>query len=69
MNWKYSVAICIGVSGLVVTLLSCSPKEKSQEKMFEHKADSILKLMTLEEKIGQLSLFTSDWGCYRTGYE
>jgi beta-glucosidase len=28
---------------------------------YETKADSIIKLMTLEEKIGHLSLFTSDW--------
>jgi len=28
---------------------------------YEDKADSIISLMTLEEKIGQLSLFTSDW--------
>lgn len=28
---------------------------------FESKADSLLKLMTLEEKVGQMCLYTSDW--------
>jgi beta-glucosidase len=61
MKWKFSAAIVIGFSGLAGTLFSCSPSPESKEALFEQKADSILKLMTLEEKIGQLSLFTSDW--------
>lgn len=35
--------------------------QNSQAKRIEQRADSLLKLMTLEEKIGQLTLFTSDW--------
>ncbi|SDC58945.1 glycoside hydrolase family 3 N-terminal domain-containing protein [Williamwhitmania taraxaci] len=61
MNWKLSIAIWLGVSGYLGTLPSCSPNSSSPDRVYEQKADSILKLMTLEEKIGQLSLFTSDW--------
>ena len=32
-----------------------------QEARWDQKADSVLKLMTLEEKIGQMVLYTSDW--------
>jgi beta-glucosidase len=33
----------------------------SQSKTFEQRADSVIKLMTLDEKIGQLNLLSSDW--------
>lgn len=33
----------------------------SQEKSIVHKADSVLKLMTLDEKIGQLNQYNDDW--------
>jgi len=47
---------------LIFSLLSaCQPKEKNSQEAYESKADSLLKLMTLDEKIGQLTLFTSDW--------
>ena len=39
----------------------CKNQISTDLSKFEDKADSIINLMTLEEKIGQLSLFTSDW--------
>jgi beta-glucosidase len=42
-------------------VLGCRSKESNSLTNFEKKADSLVKLMTLEEKIGQLTLFTSDW--------
>jgi beta-glucosidase len=39
----------------------CKNEPKTTTGRYESKADSIIRLMTLEEKIGQLSLFTSDW--------
>lgn len=46
------------------TLLLTACRQQSperQESFWDQKADSVLKLMTLEEKIGQMVLYTSDW--------
>lgn len=53
------------LSGLALFLLlfvACSqnPADK-KEALLNQKADSVLKLMTLQEKIGQMVLYTSDW--------
>lgn len=41
---------------------ACHPQaKKNVQETYEQQADSVLKLMTLDEKIGQLNLFTSDW--------
>ncbi len=40
---------------------SCSQKSGSASSDLDQKVDSVLKLMTLEEKIGQMVLYTSDW--------
>ena len=49
----------------VVFLFGQSPKLKKGTPQYEdpidRKTDSVLNKMTLEEKIGQLTLFTSDW--------
>lgn len=47
---------------MVLVLLSaaCTPSKESRETL-DVKVDSVLALMTLEEKVGQLSLYTSDW--------
>jgi beta-glucosidase len=55
---KNFTAILLGVF-LVIT--GCKKQSLSDISIYENKADSILKLMTLDEKIGQVSLFTSDW--------
>ncbi|MFA5819594.1 MAG: glycoside hydrolase family 3 N-terminal domain-containing protein, partial [Bacteroidales bacterium] len=39
----------------------CKNQLLSDLIIYENKADSIINLMTINEKIGQLSLFTSDW--------
>ncbi|MCX6301693.1 MAG: beta-glucosidase BglX [Bacteroidia bacterium] len=48
---------------LLVTIMfasSCKTKPGDVASLYNKKADSIIKLMTLDEKIGQVSLFTSD---------
>lgn len=54
--------------GLFFPLLFIQPTPFSQKladttppKTIEERIDSVMKLMTLEEKIGQMTLFTSDW--------
>lgn len=36
-------------------------QKKQKAKTIDQRVDSVLQLMTLEEKIGQMTLFTSDW--------
>jgi beta-glucosidase len=46
------------------TLLLSSCRQSGddpQEAIWDQKTDSVLKLMTLEEKIGQMVIYTSDW--------
>ena len=53
------------ITGLALILLlfvACSQNPASlKEASLNNKADSVLKLMTLQEKIGQMVLYTSDW--------
>lgn len=61
----------IGLSIIALTLLgACSEsphpvtsgwKSFSGDKKIEQRVDSVLKLMTLEEKIGQMSQFSANW--------
>lgn len=57
---------------LITMFSSCNTKQSDKESILEHKVDSVLKLMTLEEKIGQMVLYTSDWDVtgptLKTGY-
>ncbi len=48
---------------IVILLLQASflQAQRLSEAMISRKIDSLLSLMTLEEKVGQLTLFTSDW--------
>ena len=46
---------------LILLALSSAQAQKMSEVEIDRKIDSLLALMTLEEKIGQLTLFTSDW--------
>ncbi len=41
--------------------LSCRKSSSSEDSVYLNKADSIIALMTLDEKIGQLSLYSSSW--------
>ncbi len=45
---------------LVLLWCSCANTEAPKDR-YASQVDSVLSLMTLEEKVGQLSLYTSDW--------
>lgn len=73
-----SVRPFIYLASSILSLLFLSSFFKSQDVKgkppgtIESKVDSVLALMTLPEKIGQLTLFTTDWGAtgptIREGY-
>ena len=49
---------------IVVTVLFAACKNSGQnsaDKKLDAKVDSVMKLMTMDEKIGQMVLYTSDW--------
>ncbi len=49
------------LSGIILIILTgCSQKSKHPDGDINNRVDSVLSLMTLEEKIGQLTLYTSD---------
>jgi beta-glucosidase len=73
IHFPFSPAI-LAMIGLF--LASCHPAKElnaQQRKDYTSRIDSLLSLMTLEEKIGQMTLFTTDWGStgptIREGYE
>jgi len=52
----------IGLALCLLLFAACSQKPAGdKEAALNYKADSVLKLMTLQEKIGQMVLYTSDW--------
>ncbi len=50
------------ITSLFILLLFDSLAGQSPQKLIDERVDSVLALMTLEEKIGQMTLFTTDWG-------
>jgi beta-glucosidase len=66
-------ALLILLGFLIIACKSAKPIAKQQGHEYDAQIDSILSLMTLEEKIGQMTLFTTDWGStgptIRPGYE
>jgi beta-glucosidase len=48
----------IAAAGLLLLLVTVS---NAQKKSIDQKVDSVLKLMTLEEKIGQMNQYNGDW--------
>ncbi len=51
-----------GLALFLFLFAACSQNPAGdKEATLNHKVDSVLKLMTLQEKIGQLVLYTSDW--------
>jgi beta-glucosidase len=53
---------------LVITILAAAifsacnhSTQTSEEKRIDEKVDSVMRLMTIDEKIGQMVLYTSDW--------
>lgn len=53
--------IFIGMLGLAACQQSPGWKSFSGDPVIEHKVDSVLSLMTLEEKVGQMTQFSADW--------
>jgi len=46
----------------VIIVSACaSSKKGNSEAILNHKVDSVMSLMTIDEKIGQMVLYTSDW--------
>ncbi|HJW29660.1 MAG TPA: glycoside hydrolase family 3 N-terminal domain-containing protein, partial [Saprospiraceae bacterium] len=63
------------VLSLTLSFIECkqSGRAKTDANPYAAKVDSVMALMTLEEKIGQMTLYTTDWGStgptIREGYE
>ncbi len=51
----------LAVTILILKGCGMNPRSVSEESELDRKVDSVLALMTLEEKAGQLTLLTSDW--------
>lgn len=56
---KIKLRILLAFFGLLI--FSCKKNSLSELNPIDHRVDSVLSLMTLEEKVGQLTLFTSDY--------
>ncbi|MCU0369909.1 MAG: glycoside hydrolase family 3 C-terminal domain-containing protein, partial [Bacteroidales bacterium] len=54
---KRSVKICLSLLFCTAVILPVN----AQDKSIDRKADSVLSLMTLEEKVGQLNQYNDDW--------
>ncbi len=64
MKQLYHIAFPIAVSAVLLLFYACSHKrdlKQTKSGEIERKIDSLLSIMTLEEKIGQMTLFTSDF--------
>jgi len=56
---KKIIAFAISVTVLFTACKNSG--QTSAEKKLDAKVDSVMKLMTLDEKVGQMVLYTSDW--------
>ena len=54
-NYLFSIISVILLSGCAIS------GKSNKEAILDQKADSVLRLMTLDEKIGQMVLYSSDW--------
>ncbi len=70
---KKTIQIFVLMAVLIISQPGNAQAQETGGRVLNAKADSILRLMTAEEKIGQLSLFTSDWDVtgptMRSGYK
>jgi beta-glucosidase len=57
---KFLISI-ISITFALSAFQSCKSVSADPEATLNRRVDSVLKLMTLEEKIGQMVLYTSDW--------
>jgi beta-glucosidase len=57
----------------ILFLTSCKPGARQEADSIDRQVDSVLSLMTIDEKVGQLTLYTSDWDVtgptIRAGYK
>ncbi len=60
---KIIPALNLIVATMVILGTGCSngTNQNMDDRILDEKVDSVLSLMTLEEKLGQLTLYTSDW--------
>jgi beta-glucosidase len=56
MKTIYRLTACF-----VVVLAACNPSAENSSSSIDFKVDSLINIMTLEEKVGQLTLYTSDY--------
>src|SRR5690242_1376551 len=56
MKTAYQFTVCF-----LLGLVACNPAKENLSSSIDSKVDSVLNLMTLEEKVGQLTLYTSDY--------
>ncbi len=45
----------------VIIMSSCQYSQTAEDKKIDFKVDSVMRLMTLDEEIGQMVLYSSDW--------
>ncbi len=57
---KRSKLVFIGIVMVLILTQACTQNKPNATSDLDRKVDSVLSLMTLEEKIGQMTLFTSD---------
>ncbi len=57
---KRSKLVFIGIVMVLILTQACTQNKPNATNDLDRKVDSVLSLMTLEEKIGQMTLFTSD---------
>ncbi len=67
------ISLLLIVLALAFSCKNPNSQVKDNSNPYAHQVDSVLALMTLQEKIGQMTLFTTDWGStgptIREGYE
>lgn len=61
MNKPFTVVTGIILAAIIFSRCGTKNDDRSADIILERKVDSVLSLMRLEEKLGQLTLFTSDW--------
>ena len=61
MNKPFTVVSGIILSAIIIFGCGTKKDDRSADILLDRKVDSVLSLMTLEEKLGQLTLYTSDW--------
>ncbi|HLR25718.1 MAG TPA: hypothetical protein VK112_07600, partial [Fodinibius sp.] len=58
-NRKHFPLVLVMMAAILLQSLPAAGQNRSED-LIEAKVDSVLNLMTLEEKVGQMTLFTSD---------